>query len=278
MQNACEDNELLAAISGILPVIQDLFQGDCMLAVTDRENFVSYRPGTDIDVKAVIGMPVSEKSSSMQCIKKESTVSTIVPGEIYGIPVKATGVPIRNSGGNIIGSLMIGKSIDNEENIRKIADQLKLKVNQLTSNTNDISAGYVKLHDLVQDLVAMTRVSESQIKETSKILRSINEMAEMTNVLGINAAIVAARAGVNGKGFNVVATEIRKMAELNRKSVDQAQNILYAINESVSSITTATAETNAISKKQTSATEENAESIVSIGTLSETLLHIAQEL
>ncbi len=173
---------------------------------------------------------------------------------------------------------MFGKSIDNEDNIRNIAATLQKTVEDINTNTCAISDGSRQLHDLVQDLVTMTRISEEQLKETSKILHSINEMSEMTNVLGINAAIVAARAGVHGKGFNVVAGEIRKMAELNRKSVDQAQKILSAIQESVTSITSVTATTNEISLEQTSATEDSVESIQSISSLSESLLQTSREL
>ncbi len=79
MQEGCEDREILEAIANILPTIRELFQQDCILAVTDKEKFISYLPGSKIDIKAVPGQEVSPKSSSMQAINAAGTVSTVVP-------------------------------------------------------------------------------------------------------------------------------------------------------------------------------------------------------
>lgn len=79
-------------------------------------------------------------------------------------------------------------------------------------------------------------------REINNVLALINEIADQTKILALNASIEAARAGEAGKGFSVVASEIRKLAESVTESTDEIRRIMEDIQVSTSSLVVSTEE------------------------------------
>lgn len=113
----------------------------------------------------------------------------------------------------------------------------------------DRATGYASEADTkMEQLIASTKHIEQSSAQIVTVIKTIEDIAFQTNILALNASVEAARAGTAGKGFSVVADEVRNLAA---KSADAAKNSSTLIGRSLEDVQTGTESTNlAISAMQ----------------------------
>lgn len=165
---------------------------------------------------------------------------------------------------------------DQTENLKKLNSDMAViieKVKDSDKNAGEarqLAAGAMDKLRLSSDemnklLGAMSQISEMSA-ETAKIIKTIDDIAFQTNILALNASVEAARAGAAGKGFTVVADEVRNLAG---KSAEAAKRTSKLINETAEAVASGAALADSTAKALSDAVKDTARVDENIGRISD---------
>ncbi|MEN6461278.1 MAG: methyl-accepting chemotaxis protein [Syntrophomonas sp.] len=163
------------------------------------------------------------------------------------------------------------KLADMSGELSETMEQVNQVVEEVASYANQIATQATSLMSSAQEAV-------THLGETGEVLNFIHNIAKQTKLLGLNAAIEAARSGEHGKGFAVVADEVRKLAENSTLSVNNISKILGDIEKSVQVITNGVNQSGEAVQKQAQLTEEALASVQHVQAMSQELSGLAQHL
>ncbi len=165
--------------------------------------------------------------------------------------------------------VMIG---DNTKEINKITDITKQNIMHGTITTQNLNEQTKETMKITTDIINAIQNLERKSSSISKIINVINEIADKTNLLSLNASIEAARAGEAGRGFEVVASEINKLAEQSKGSVKDIKRIIEEINKDTQNVVVTARRAESVMQMQENAVIDTTESYQSINSSVEGLV------
>ncbi|AFZ27577.1 methyl-accepting chemotaxis protein [Cylindrospermum stagnale PCC 7417] len=122
------------------------------------------------------------------------------------------------------------------EIVARDASTIALKGGEAVENT---VAGILEIRETVAETTRKVKRLAESSQEISKIVALISQIASRTNLLALNASIEAARAGEAGRGFAIVADEVRQLADKSAKSLKEIEQIVMQIQSETGSVMTA---------------------------------------
>lgn len=270
-------NPLTCALE-MAPHIKNLLGEEIGFYVSDLNTYTYCSPGK-VKLALVAGDAVKEGSTAFQTMRNASRTVVRIGKEVYGLPYLGIGYPLTNpENGTVIGSIVTTTPIERQENLASISKRIEEQVNAISMATSNLSTTSEELAATTETLGGNARGIREEIKKTDGIVALIQEIAEQTHMLGLNAAIEAARVGDAGRGFNVVAGEIRKLSQDTQRSVKDILQTLKDMQQAIIELTQSIEQMAAATQQQAASAQEISASVNELGAVAAELKQQADEL
>lgn len=271
--------EILENIQKAIPVFIQGFER-IAFALTDTEKTI-YKLEKNFSVPGIEeGKEINKQAPGYISMQKKQLIRVETPEEVYGTAVLAISIPIYDDEDpdKVIGCLGIGMPREDAFKLKRVAEAMTSGTTDIAAALQQTAASASSINQAEHEMVEAVKQVQLASNEIINTLDFIREIAEQTKMLGLNAAIEAARAGEAGRGFGVVANEIRSLSDKSKETANQIRGFIDDIQEKVKIAEGYSQANLKASEEQAAATQEIAASIQELSSKSHELEDVAKHI
>ncbi|RDW16733.1 methyl-accepting chemotaxis protein [Oceanobacillus chungangensis] len=187
--------------------------------------------------------------------------------------LEATYTPVLDKNQKVQAVIKVATDITARENgaskvtheLQEMAENLKKRADDGIARSQEVTSAINLVIEQTNGNMEILQTLINQTDAIHGIVKTINDIASQTNLLALNAAIQAAHAGEHGRAFNVVANEVRKLANQSKEATQEVHSNVGKIIEQVQNISTGTKDSEKIISDCHSRIEQAVHAFIGIG-------------
>ncbi|WP_371374799.1 methyl-accepting chemotaxis protein [Sporomusa aerivorans] len=232
----------LECLQTVLPLLPLLFVEPVSISLIDLETLVVIDKVEHPSLQNLTTQlpPSFRETKSYKALTAGRQVVVRIPKGVHGSLVAnvTIGVPVFDDDNKqVVAYIGVVCSTEKYDELINSGQEILAAVEELAASTESLDLSGRQLAAMAKKMNADTKQVKEDALAVGSISNEIKKISVSTNILGINAAIESARAGELGRGFNVVATEVRQLAENTKNSVIDIEAKIKHVHQSITGLT-----------------------------------------
>ncbi|CAM4281052.1 methyl-accepting chemotaxis protein [Saccharibacillus endophyticus] len=226
---------IVDSMLAVAPYLGKMMRENTAVIIYDRTHMLYYAQHGDFDMGYKTGDPLYPGFENFAALKgsKEARLDAY-PAEMFtfGYPLHSVTIPLLENG-EVAAVLTISYDQTNQEKLQTLANDNRSIAENLVDMVQHIAAHAEELQATSEQILVNTKTAVQNSGKINNVATLIKEISDQTNMLGLNAAIEAARVGELGAGFGVVAAEVRKLAVHSKSATADIELALKDVQDSI---------------------------------------------